>query len=307
MAEASSSRSNGNSSRRWRRVCLSLFTSRQMDYRRQPRRRWRHVGDVDVVNMRLKGKTYVVTGAAGGIGQGIAEALLADGANIVLTDVDEKRTSAVRNAVDPSGERTLAIEADLADSGKAEELAESALRRFKSLDGLVNNAGIIVMDTAWDATSMDWTRQLDINVTASFAMAQAVGRHLRNSGGGSIVNVASNCGKVGYNNMAAYNASKAAVISLTRSLAAEWARDNINVNAVCPGAVDTPMLGAVAKWLEPVINQPASEILAGMSAAQLGRKIRPIEVGRVIAFLLSDDAVIIRGQSINVDGGDTPY
>ena len=163
------------------------------------------------------------------------------------------------------------------------------------------------MDPAWDATSLDWSRQLNINVTASFAMAQAVGRHLRVSGGGSIVNVASNCGKVGYNNMAAYNASKAAVISLTRSLAAEWAGAKINVNAVCPGAVDTPMLSAVAKWLEPVINQPAGEILDGMAAAQLGRKIKPIEVGRVIAFLLSDDAVIIRGQSINVDGGDTPY
>ncbi len=278
-----------------------------MDYWHEPHCRRRHVGHVNLVNMKLKGKTYVVTGAAGGIGQGISEALLAEGANVLLTDIDERRTSAVRDAVDPSGDQTLAIQADLADSGRPDEIVEAALSRFSSLDGLVNNAGIITMDTAWDASSRDWTRQLDINVTASFTMAQAVGRHLRNSGGGSIVNVASNCGKVGYNNMAAYNASKAAVISLTRSLAAEWARDNINVNAVCPGAVDTPMLGAVAKWLEPVINEPASQILDGMSAAQLGRKIKPIEVGRVIAFLLSDDAVIIRGQSINVDGGDTPY
>jgi NAD(P)-dependent dehydrogenase (short-subunit alcohol dehydrogenase family) len=278
-----------------------------MDYWRESHCRWRHVGNVNVVNMKLEGRTYVVTGAAGGIGQGISEALLAAGANVLLTDIDEKRASTVRSAVDPSGDRTLAIEADLADSERTDEIVKAALGRFKRLDGLVNNAGIITMDTAWDAKSLDWTRQLDINVTASFTMAQAVGRHLRTSGGGSIVNVASNCGKVGYNNMAAYNASKAAVISLTRSLAAEWAGDNINVNAVCPGAVDTPMLGAVAKWLEPVINQPAGEILNGMSAAQLGRKIKPIEVGRVVAFLLSDEAVIIRGQSINVDGGDTPY
>lgn len=278
-----------------------------MDYWREPRCRWRHVGDVNMVNMKLEGRTYVVTGAAGGIGQGISEALLAEGANVLLTDIDEKRASSVRNAVDPSGDRTLAIQADLADPVQTDEIVEAALHRFKTLEGLVNNAGIITMDAAWDAKTLDWTRQLDINVTASFTMAQAVGRHLRTTGGGSIVNVASNCGKVGYNNMAAYNASKAAVISLTRSLAAEWARDNINVNAVCPGAVDTPMLGAVAQWLEPVINQPASEILDGMSAAQLGRKIKPIEVGRVIAFLLSDEAIIIRGQSINVDGGDTPY
>jgi NAD(P)-dependent dehydrogenase (short-subunit alcohol dehydrogenase family) len=278
-----------------------------MDHRRKPRSRRRYVGHVNLVNMKLHARTFIVTGAAGGIGQGISEALLAEGANVLLTDIDEKRVSAVRNAVDSNGDRTLAIQADLADSGRQEEIVDAALNRFNSLDGLVNNAGIITMDTAWDASSVDWSRQLDINVTASFTMAQAVGRHLRNSGGGSIVNVASNCGKVGYNNMAAYNASKAAVISLTRSLAAEWAHHKINVNAVCPGAVDTPMLGAVANWLEPVINQPASQILDGMSAAQLGRKIRPIEVGRVIAFLLSDDAVIIRGQSINVDGGDTPY
>ena len=257
--------------------------------------------------MKLKGRTYIVTGAAGGIGQGVTEALLQEGANVVLTDLDEKRTSVVQNLVDPIGDRTASFGADLASPGKADELVRFALERFKTLDGLVNNAGIIVMDTAWDATTVDWSRQLNINVTASFAMAQSVGRHLREVGGGSIVNVASNCGKVGYNNMAAYNASKAAVISLTRSLSGEWAGNNINVNAVCPGAVDTPMLGDVAKWLEPIINQPASEILEGMSAAQLGRKIKPLEVGRVIAFLLSDDAVIIRGQSINVDGGDTPY
>lgn len=257
--------------------------------------------------MKLEGRTYIVTGAAGGIGQGVTEALLNEGANVLLTDLDEQRTSVVQKLVDPNGDRTFAIGADLADPGKADELVKITLERFQSLNGLVNNAGIIVMDTAWDATTVDWSRQLNINVTASFAMAQSVGRHLRANGGGSIVNVASNCGKVGYNNMVAYNASKAAVISLTRSLAAEWAGDLINVNAVCPGAVDTPMLSAVAQWLESIINQPASVILDGMSAAQLGRKIKPLEVGRVIAFLLSDDAVIIRGQSINVDGGDTPY
>ena len=257
--------------------------------------------------MKLKGRTFIVTGAAGGIGQGVTEALLYEGANVLLTDLDEIRTSTVQKLVDPNCDRTVAFGADLAGPGKADELVKVALERFNSLNGLVNNAGIIVMDTAWDATPDDWSRQLNIKVTASFAMAQSVGRHLRVTGGGSIVNVASNCGKVGYNNMAAYNASKAAVISLTRSLAAEWAGDKINVNAVCPGAVDTPMLAAVAKWLEPIINQPASDILDGMAAAQLGRKIKPLEVGRVIAFLLSDDAIIIRGQSINVDGGDTPY
>ena len=125
--------------------------------------------------------------------------------------------------------------------------------------------------------------------------------------GGSIVNVASNAGKVGYPNMAAYNASKAAVISLTRSLSAEWAENAINVNAVCPGGVETPMLEEVADWVGPRIGAAPEDLHATMTPAQLGRHIEPVEVGRVVAFLLSDGALIIRGQSINVDGGDTPY
>jgi NAD(P)-dependent dehydrogenase (short-subunit alcohol dehydrogenase family) len=87
----------------------------------------------------------------------------------------------------------------------------------------------------------------------------------------------------------------------------EWAEHGINVNAVCPGGVDTPMLAGVAEWLEPRVGIPAADLLAGMGPAQLGRKVQPIEVARVIAFLLSDEALIIRGQAINVDGGDTPY
>jgi NAD(P)-dependent dehydrogenase (short-subunit alcohol dehydrogenase family) len=163
------------------------------------------------------------------------------------------------------------------------------------------------MNTAWDADAEQWQRHFEVNVTGAFVMAQAVGEHLKRGSGGVIVNVASNCGKVGYPNMAAYNASKAALINLTRSLSVEWAADAINVNAVCPGGVDTAMLADVAAWLSPRLQVPADELLGEMGPAQLGRRIAPIEVGRVIAFLLSDDAQIIRGQAINVDGGDTPY
>ena len=126
-------------------------------------------------------------------------------------------------------------------------------------------------------------------------------------GGGAIVNVASNAGKVGYRNMAGYNASKAAVVSLTRSLALEWAEHDINVNAVCPGGVDTPMLREVAEWLAPRLGQAPDALHAQMKPQQMERRIQPIEVGRVVAFLLTEAAAIIRGQSINVDGGDTPY
>jgi NAD(P)-dependent dehydrogenase (short-subunit alcohol dehydrogenase family) len=164
------------------------------------------------------------------------------------------------------------------------------------------------MDKALDVAVVDWEAQMRVNVSGLFSCCQIVARQLIAQGdGGAIVNVASNAGKVGYPNMAGYNAGKAAVINLTRSLAAEWAEHRINVNAVCPGGVETPMLTAVAEWITSRRGGDARELVQRMVPAQLGRHIQPIEVGRVVAFLLSDAAAIIRGQSINVDGGDTPY
>lgn len=254
----------------------------------------------------LTDRRYIVTGAAGGIGGGIVSVLLERGARVALFDLDETRTKAVARRLDPDGQKTMSIGVDVTDASNVSEGVARAVDGLGGLEGLVNNAGSVVLDTAWDAAVEDWSKQLEVNVIGTFLCSREVGRHLRPHGG-AIVNVASNCGKVGYKNMAAYNAAKAAVISLTRSLAMEWAADGINVNAVCPGGVDTPMLAGVAEWLSSRLDVPADELLAGMGAAQLGRKIAPIEVAKVIAFLLSDDALIIRGQAINVDGGDTPY
>jgi NAD(P)-dependent dehydrogenase (short-subunit alcohol dehydrogenase family) len=240
------------------------------------------------------------------MGQGITEALLEEGASGV-TMVDLRAPSEQALVVDPGREQTLPIAADVTSDNDASRVVTETVRRFGRLDGLVNCAGVVFLDTAWDAQSSDWNRQLEVNVTGSFVFAQAVGEHLREHGGGAVVNVSSNCGKAGYPNMAAYNASKAAVLGLTRSLSMEWAADGINVNAVCPGGVDTPMLVGVADWLSPRLGLSAEELLDQMGPAQMGRKIRPVEVGRVIAFLLSDDALIIRGQAISIDGGDTPY
>ena len=251
-------------------------------------------------------RVYVVTGAGGGIGGGVAEALLAEGAGgVAMTDLRAPAKAAAR--ADPGGKRTMTVAADVTSTADAQQVAAATVKRFGRLDGLVNCAGVVYLDTAWEASASDWNRQLEVNVTGSFVFSQAVGAHLRDHGGGSIVNVSSNCGKAGYPNMAAYNASKAAVLGLTRSLSMEWATHHINVNAVCPGGVDTPMLADVAEWLSPRLDTPADELLQQMGPAQLGRRIAPVEVGRVIAFLLSDDASIIRGQAISIDGGDTPY
>ncbi len=256
---------------------------------------------------RLDRRAYLVTGAGGGIGEGITQAILEEGGRVALMDLNLDRSRGVADRLDPGGNSTKAFEGDVTSAEDVESVVSKASGLFGRLDGAVNNAGVVVLDDAWNASGPDWNRQLEVNVTGSFQVAQAVGRQLRDGGGGAIVNVASNCGKVGYPNMAAYNASKSAVLGLTRSLSMEWAEHGINVNAVCPGGVDTPMLVGVAEWLSPRLDLPAEELLMSMGPAQLGRKVTPREVGRVIAFLLSDDARIIRGQAINVDGGDTWY
>jgi NAD(P)-dependent dehydrogenase (short-subunit alcohol dehydrogenase family) len=173
------------------------------------------------------------------------------------------------------------------------------------LDGLVNNAGIVRLGPADQTTPAGLDLEFAVNVKGVLLASQEAAK--RFTGKGAIVNIASNAGKVGYRNMAGYNASKAAVINLTRSLSLEWVEKGINVNAVCPGGVATDMLKSVADFLAPRLGQESGKLYDSMFPAQLGRHIQPIEVGRVVAFLLSDAAEIIRGQSINVDGGDTPY
>ncbi len=196
---------------------------------------------------------------------------------------------------------------DVTQAASLEAAASATTTAFGRLDGWVNNAGVLRLDAALDARSEDFEAQMRVNAQAVLLGCQTAARRMIGQGGGAIVNVASNAGKVGYRNMAGYNASKAAVVSLTRSLALEWAEHDINVNAVCPGGVDTPMLREVAEWLAPRLGQAPDALHAQMKPQQMERRIQPIEVGRVVAFLLTDAATIIRGQSINVDGGDTPY
>ena len=253
----------------------------------------------------LAGRVVVVTGAARGIGAGIAEAVFHAGAAVALLDLDEKAAREQAQTLDPSGARALGTRADVTDPASLARAVEAAAS-LGPIGGWVNNAGIVQMVAATDVTPEAWRREFEVNVAGVMNGAQAARRAFAGRGG-AIVNIASNAGKVGFPNMAAYNASKAAVINLTRSLAREWAADRINVNAVCPGSVATPMLREVADRLAGGPGASSDALFANMIPQQLGRHIQPIEIGRVVAFLLSDAAEIMRGQSINIDGGDTPY
>jgi NAD(P)-dependent dehydrogenase (short-subunit alcohol dehydrogenase family) len=252
----------------------------------------------------LKDKVVAVTGGAGGIASGIAQAILEAGGRVGLMDLDRGRVEAAAAALD-GGDRVAAFVADVTDAAGIDAAMTDLRERMGRLDGLVNNAGIVRLGPADETTPEAFDLEMAVNVKGVLLTAQAAARHF--SDGGAIVNIASNAGKVGYRNMAGYNASKAAVISLTRSLSLEWAEKGINVNAVCPGGVGTDMLKSVADFLAQRLSQDRDALFGTMVPAQLGRHIQPIEVGRVVAFLLSDAATIIRGQSISIDGGDTPF
>ena len=252
-------------------------------------------------------KAVFVTGGGRGIGRGIAEALAEAGAHVGIGDLSLQSAQETARLVEGRGCRALAVALDVTQAASLEAAASAMTTTFGRLDGWVNNAGVLRLDAALDARAEDFESQMRVNAQAVLMGCQAAARRMIAHGGGAIVNVASNAGKVGYRNMAGYNASKAAVVSLTRSLALEWAEHDINVNAVCPGGVDTPMLREVAEWLAPRLGQAPDALHAQMKPQQMERRIQPIEVGRVVAFLLTEAAGIIRGQSINVDGGDTPY
>lgn len=256
----------------------------------------------------LNDKFVFVTGGGRGMGRGIAQALAEAGADVGIGDLGLDQVQATGRLVEDAGRRALPLLLDVTQAESIEAAVRQMVDRFGRIDGWVNNAGVIEMGSALDLSSEQWDRHFQVNTGGLFLCCQLAAKQMIAQGtGGSIVNIASNAGKVGYGNMSAYNASKAAVINLTRSLSGEWAPHRINVNAVCPGGVDTPMLSGVAEWIASRVGGDPKEILKGMKPHQMDRQIRPVEVGRVVAFLLSDDARIIRGQSINVDGGDTPY
>jgi len=256
----------------------------------------------------LQGRVVFVTGAGRGMGRGIAEAVAEAGAAVAVGDLELASVEETARGVVDAGGRALPVVLDVTDRASIEDAIARTVETLGRLDGWVNNAGLLRMGAALEAMVEDWDAHARVNVSGLFACCQAAARRMIAQGaGGAIVNIASNAGKVGYPNMAAYNASKAAVINLTRSLSAEWAPYRINVNAVCPGGVQTPMLAAVADWMASRGGGDAAHLLKQMVPGQLGRHVRPIEVGRVVAFLLSPQAAVIRGQAINVDGGDTPY
>lgn len=243
--------------------------------------------------MSLNNRVALVTGAGQGIGEGIALKLAQEGAHVVVSDVDEAGAVRVAEAVRSADRRALAVQADVSDRDQVARLVESAMAEFGTLDILVNNAGIARSATLLKLTEEAWDEVLAVNLKGVFRVTQAVAPHMVEARYGKIVNVSSIYGRTGTIGDSNYAASKAGVIGFTKSVAQELARYDINVNAVLPGMVDTPLLrGIPEKYLKPMIEE-----------IPLRRVATPEDIANVTAFLVSDEASYITGAAIEVTGG----
>ena len=241
---------------------------------------------------RFKGKTVIVTGAASGIGRGVAERFSQEGANVVLCDIDEKKLGEA--AAGLPGDRTIAQRCDVTQFAEVSALVAAAVRRFGAVDVMVNNAGIAAEGTALEVSVEDWGKTVDTDLGGVFHGCRAALPELLKTQG-CIVNTASVSGLAADWGMCAYNAAKGGVVNLTRSLALDFGAKGVRTNSVCPSLTQTGMTEDMIK----------NEVLVErfMERMPLRRVAQPADIAAVVAFLASDDAHFVNGVNIPVDGG----
>ncbi len=240
--------------------------------------------------MRLDDKVAIVTGAGGGIGLAIAERLGAEGARVVIADLQQAKADAAASAVRQAGAPdALGVACDVSDEQAVIACCAAAIERFGRLDVVVNNAGLMTFKPLAEATGADWLRVLGVDLLGAVHFTRQA--FARMTSGGAIVNIASVHAVETEPDVAPYAAAKAALLSLTRSTCIEGKPHGIRANAILPGAVDTPML-----WDNPNVKSGAETI----SPADVGK---PAEIAAAVAFLASADASFVSGAALNVDGG----
>ncbi len=244
----------------------------------------------------LTDKVAIVTGASRGLGKAISIGLAKAGSNVVAVDVlDVGRTI---KEVRRLGRDSIGVKVDVRKKREVEAMVKQTLDRFGKVDILVNNAGIIIIAPTVEMSEEDWDKVLDINLKGQFLCAQAVGKVMIKQRSGKIINISSINGEFVFPNSAAYNASKAGVILLTKTLAYEWGKNNINVNAICPGFMETPMLWDIHKDQRQLVKKRLRDL-------PLGRFARPEDFIGTVIYLASKASNYVTGHALFVDGGWT--
>lgn len=246
----------------------------------------------------LTGKKALVTGATKGLGRDAAIALAHAGAELFLTGRNEDELAECAEEVRSQGKRAGSLVADLADVAEVVRLGEAAVDAMGGVDILLNNAGVALLEPVLDVTVEKWDAQMAVNLTAPFFLSQVVGRHMVESGtGGKIINIASTAGLIGVPDHAAYCASKGGLLALTKTLAFEFGEHNIQVNAICPAIVMTPMGREV--WDHPGVREEALEKMP------VGRFGKEVDISAAVVYLSSAGSDWMTGSQIVVDGGLT--
>jgi NAD(P)-dependent dehydrogenase (short-subunit alcohol dehydrogenase family) len=254
--------------------------------------------------MELQGQVAIVTGAGRGIGRATALELARMGADIVVAELDAGGADKTAAMVRDLGRRPLVVPTDVTRRADLAAMIERARADLGRIDVLVNNAGIYRAAATPDVTEEHWDAIMTINAKAVFFASQAVLPVMIAQKSGCIVSLASMAGKIGSRTNLPYNASKAAVISMTKSLALAHAADGVRVNCVCPGFVETDMWTKVAREQGALLGQTPEEFTRRrLESVPLGRMERPEDVANVIAFLCSPRAAYMTGQALSVDGG----
>lgn len=243
--------------------------------------------------MQLKDKVAIVTGGASGIGKETVKLFVKEGARVTIADFSDAGEELAKELRE-GGAEVLFVKVDVRDEAQVAAMVDKTVEKFGRLDIMVANAGIGDTTPAGDMPAEEWNKITGVNLTGVFLCNKHAVRAMKQSGGGAIVNTASILGHVGFNTAPAYTAAKHGVVGLTKSVALDYAKDNIRVNAVCPGFILTPLLGS---------DQAVLDYLVGLHP--LGRLGKPEEVAQAILFLASDAASFITGSSLMVDGGYT--
>ena len=243
--------------------------------------------------MELAGKVALVTGAAQGIGKAIALLLAKNGAEVVVSDINLEKAQETANEIQGMGRRSFAIKVNVTDLKDVERMVGAIVEQFGRIDILVNNAGITRDRLILRMTEEDWDAVLDVNLKGTFSCTKAVIRYMSKQKSGKIVSIASVSGEMGNPGQANYAASKAGVIGFTKTIAREFAGRGINVNAIAPGYIQTPMTDAVPE-------KAKEELKRMIPMERLGQ---PEDVAQAVLFLVSENSSYITGQVLNVNGG----